>query len=87
MKTNYVGRLAKEARLKANMSQADVAVKLGYTTSQYVSNWERGLAPFSPKIAKRFCQITKCNIHEMFKALVAEQREKTKEALFNKGKR
>ena len=32
----------KKMRLKAGLSQRDVSTALGYTSPQYVSNWERG---------------------------------------------
>jgi transcriptional regulator with XRE-family HTH domain len=38
-----MGSFLKEIRQKRNITQAELAKKLGYTTSQFVSNWERGL--------------------------------------------
>lgn len=32
----------KDARVKAGLSQSEVAKELGYSNSQFVSNWERG---------------------------------------------
>lgn len=32
----------REARLRAGLTQWDVAQALGYSSAQYVSNWERG---------------------------------------------
>lgn len=34
----------KDKRVAANLSQADVAGKLGYSTAQFISNWERGVS-------------------------------------------
>lgn len=34
----------KELREKAGLTQKEVSDKLGYTSCQFVSNWERGLA-------------------------------------------
>jgi transcriptional regulator with XRE-family HTH domain len=34
----------RDMRTKAGLTQAEVATKLGYTSPQFVSNWERGLA-------------------------------------------
>lgn len=83
MKTNHVGTLAKGARLQAGLSQWAVAKKLGYTTAQYISNYERGLAPMSPKIAKKFCAITGLSIHVMFAAMVKDAETKLRKQLFN----
>jgi transcriptional regulator with XRE-family HTH domain len=37
------GSFLKNAREKRNVTQSELAKKLGYTTSQFISNWERGL--------------------------------------------
>ncbi len=42
-KLRHIGSYLKEIRQKRNITQAELAKKLGYTTSQFVSNWERGL--------------------------------------------
>jgi transcriptional regulator with XRE-family HTH domain len=40
-----LGKYLQGLREKAGLSQKDVSSKLGYQTSQFVSNWERGLCP------------------------------------------
>lgn len=37
------GKWLKQKRQDVNTSQREVANELGYTTPQFVSNWERGL--------------------------------------------
>jgi len=39
-----VGLFLKNAREKAGLTQHDVAQQLGYSTPQFVSNWERGIS-------------------------------------------
>ena len=39
----------KDCRLKAGLSQKEVADHLGYDTAQFISNWERGVS--SPPIS------------------------------------
>lgn len=34
----------KKLRIEAGLSQRDVANKLGYSTPQFISNWERGIS-------------------------------------------
>ena len=41
MKNVDLGKFLKEAREKLDLSQREVAEALGYSTSQYVSNFER----------------------------------------------
>jgi transcriptional regulator with XRE-family HTH domain len=49
----------KNARTSAGLSQKEVAAYLGYKSSQFVSNWERGLS--SPPIGtlRRLCRLYK----------------------------
>lgn len=39
-----VSELLKQGRLSVNLSQREVADAFGYTTPQFVSNWERGVS-------------------------------------------
>jgi len=56
----------KRARTSAELSQKEVAAILGYKSSQFVSNWERGLS--SPPIGtlRRLCRLYKTNETEVF---------------------
>ena len=38
------GAMLKASRASANLTQAKVAKALGYSTPQFISNWERGVA-------------------------------------------
>jgi transcriptional regulator with XRE-family HTH domain len=50
-------KLLKEARTRAGISQLDLALKLGLTSSQYISNIERGLNGISRESAKKAAKI------------------------------
>lgn len=56
----------KKKRNEVGLSQKELAKKLGYTTAQFVSNWERGISrpPMDsvPKIAK----LIKANEKEIY---------------------
>lgn len=45
LQINYVklGKFLQQKRQESGLSQNKVAKKLGYTTPQFVSNWERGV--------------------------------------------
>ena len=45
-----LGKLLYEKRIEANLSQKDVAYKLGYGSPQFISNYERGIC--SPPLKK-----------------------------------
>ena len=55
LRRTTVGALLKTARIESGLTQLEIAKKLGYSSSQFVSNWERGeaLPPMDhfPKLA------------------------------------
>lgn len=44
LRHRMIGRFLKDRREKARLTQWDVARRLGYTTAQFISNWERGIS-------------------------------------------
>jgi transcriptional regulator with XRE-family HTH domain len=61
----------KRSRQAAGLSQKEVAAALGYKSSQFVSNWERGLS--SPPIAtlRKLCSVYKTTEEQTF-AIIRE---------------
>lgn len=45
-----LGAFIRKMRLERGYSQADISVSLGYTSPQFVSDWERGIS--SPPVKK-----------------------------------
>lgn len=67
------GRLSvflKEKRVAAGLTQSQVARKLGYSSPQFVSNWERGLANPPVFVLKEITKMYKVNADQMFNLLV-----------------
>lgn len=56
MEKNRVGNLLAGARLKAGLTQGQLAKKLGIRQNM-VSDYERGRRPLSPSMAKRFSSV------------------------------
>lgn len=54
----------KAERIKVGLSQAAVAKKLGYSSPQFISNWERGLARPPVKVIKRLISMYRLDIDE-----------------------
>jgi transcriptional regulator with XRE-family HTH domain len=58
LRRRVVGKFLREKRLRASLTQWDVANHLQYSTAQFISNWERGvsLPPLEalPKLAGLF---------------------------------
>lgn len=44
LRAKLVGEFFRQARQKAGLSQGEIARLLSYKTSQFVSNWERGIS-------------------------------------------
>ena len=71
--TNQIEILAKflkEKRVQSGLSQKDVAERLGYSTSQFISNWERGISHPPLNTLRSLSQLYKINPEEMFDVLL-----------------
>lgn len=88
--TTQVGILAKflkEKRVQSGLSQKDVAEKLGYSTSQFISNWERGISHPPMNTLRSLSELYKINPEDMFqvllKATVAQVEEDLKKKFYS----
>jgi len=61
MQSNRIGNLLAGARLKAGLTQAQVAKKLGVRQNM-VSDYERGKRRLSPSMANRLAKALKINV-------------------------
>jgi transcriptional regulator with XRE-family HTH domain len=59
----------KNARTAASLSQKEVAAVLGYKSSQFVSNWERGLSSPPVGTLRRLCRLYQTNESEVFRII------------------
>ncbi len=59
----------KNARNAAGLSQKEVAAVLGYKSSQFVSNWERGLSSPPVSTLRRLCLLYKTSETEVFQII------------------
>lgn len=69
-KENPIGKLLREKRIASAYSQADVAYKLGYSTPQFVSNWERGESHPPVTVLKKLAQLYGCSAEELFEVVL-----------------
>jgi len=66
-----ISDLLKKARENSGLSQAEVARELGYTSPQFVSNWERGLSsPPVPKL-KKLCKMYELAMDDAYHAMLS----------------
>ena len=67
---NKLALFLKEKRTAAGLSQEEVATKLGYSTSQFISNWERGISQPPINTLKFLAKLYNVNPEEMFQVLL-----------------
>lgn len=60
----------KQKRVMMGLSQKDVAEKLGYSTSQFISNWERGVSQPPLHTLRKLSNLYKISADEMFSVLL-----------------
>lgn len=64
------GKFLKEKRIKKNLTQAQIAKALGYKTSQFISNWERGLSTPPAAVIKKVAYIYGIDAKELLGLLI-----------------
>jgi len=64
MQSNRVGNLLSAARLKANLSQAQLAAKLDVRQNM-ISDYERGKRRLTPAMAKRIAEILNIKVEKI----------------------
>lgn len=65
-----IGAMIQEYRKSADLSQAELAEKLGYSTPQFISLFERGLAKVPIMTLGRLVKILDLPEKDIFKMLV-----------------
>jgi transcriptional regulator with XRE-family HTH domain len=70
----------KRARQEAGLSQYEVSKKLGFGSSQFVSNWERGIAGPPTKSIIRLKKLYKLDMNYVVDLLVENTRIKLNRA-------
>ncbi len=66
-----LSKFLRESREKAGLTQMDVADRLGYSSAQFISNWERGLSSPPMKTLNTLAQMYKVGTEEIFQAILA----------------
>lgn len=72
-KHDNLGTFLQEARVAANLSQWDVAKKLGYTSPQFISNLERGISSPPLKVLKVLVDMYGISSKELIEVVTIEQ--------------
>jgi transcriptional regulator with XRE-family HTH domain len=72
MKTKSLVTHFKEGRLKSGMSQSEVAKELGYTSAQFISNFERGISKLPLKALAKLIDLYELKTDVVMSLLVSE---------------
>lgn len=76
-----LGDFLQSKRVKAGLSQGDVATKLGYSSPQFISNFERGLCAPPLNKLKMLVQLYDLSGEEVLKLMMKEHERHLRKAL------
>lgn len=79
-----LGQYLKDAREESNLTQAQVAKKLGLSSPQYISNVERGLCPVSVDQLAKLIPLYRLNPHQIVDIMVENHRSLLAKQLISK---
>ena len=77
-KFKNLGNFLRQARMKKGFSQGQVAKKLGYTSPQFISNFERGIASPPCKNLKVLVDMYGISPNELIEIMYEEQQMQLK---------
>jgi len=68
------GKFLKSQRIKSKMSQIAVSRKFGYTSAQFISNFERGRCSAPLKVLKVLINLYNLNSNDLIHKIITEQK-------------
>lgn len=77
-KTEKLAKFLRSCREAKALSQADVAKELGYSSPQFVSNWERGISSPPMDSIFKLARIFELPADAIYEVLLEESIERTK---------
>lgn len=88
LERNYetLGEYLQNMRLKANLTQREVSLALGYSSAQFISNFERGIAVPPLKKLKILVKMYNMPADEVMEMILDAEREIMSSALKLKSK-
>lgn len=76
-----LGLFLKNKRIEAGLTQKDVAKKMGYTSPQFISNWERGLTAPPLSTIRSLIKLYNLQAQEIFNFIAEAQLDILKKEL------
>ena len=71
----------KDCRIKAGLSQNDVAKRMGYSNGQFISNWERATGTPSIQTLRKLADLYRISSDRLFAHFLHHALTKTEESL------
>ena len=82
-----IGELLRTGRQMAGLTQGELAAKLGYKSSQFISNWEREFSQVPLNTVIRLTRILPIKTEDVVEALIAASQTDLEKALLNRARR
>jgi transcriptional regulator with XRE-family HTH domain len=82
-----LGRFLRDKRISSGFTQAEIAGRLGYSSPQFISNFERGLCSPPLKNLRTLVKLYKMDAHELIRLILDEQRQVLSSALLGAKRR
>jgi len=82
-----LGNYLRDKRVEAGFTQSEIANKLGYSTPQFISNFERGLCSPPLKNLKALVKLYRISVDEIMVLIMKEQETVLRKALVGKNLR
>lgn len=81
---NKLGEHLIAKRKAAKLSQRDVGRAMGWSTAQFISNWERGISYPPPEVIKKLARLYGCSPLEIFELSMEKSIIKHRFTLYRK---
>lgn len=78
LRRKTLGKFFKDRRTKAGLTQSDVAVALGYSTAQFISNWERGQSQPPMNVLPQLCKLLAIGHSDLVRAIMTYEERRLK---------
>jgi transcriptional regulator with XRE-family HTH domain len=70
---SLLGDFLQEARIKAGLSQKDVADTYGYKSAQVISDWERGVRSPPANVLRKLVKLYRVPLDKFFDIILEEK--------------
>lgn len=82
-----LGSYLKQKRIEAGYSQIELGKMFGYSSSQFISNWERGLAAPPEENLQQLIKLLKLRLQAVVFAMIEDYRVEVENKVFGKKRR